>query len=125
MIRIYNDEITEDTYITKSDNTYIVQEDNKIIGYFNLTFLDNKVILDYELVKSLRNNHLGSHLLNVIEDYITDSYDVDEIILLIKFDNEKSMKIAKKNNYIIDYIFLENMDGEMNSFKPYVKIFKK
>ena len=125
MIRIYNDEITEDTYITKSDNTYIVEEDSKIIGYFNLTFLDNKVILDYELVKSLRNNHLGSHLLNVIEDYITDSYDVDEIILLIKYDNEKSMKIAKKNNYIIDYIFLENMDGEMNSFKPYVKIFKK
>ena len=121
MIRIYDGIVDRDTHITMSDKTHIVEENNEMLGLFNTTPYDNKVIVDYELLPELRGKHLATHLLDIIEDYIIDTSEVEEILLLIKSDNEKSIKIATKNGYAIDHIFLEENIDELNSSKPYVK----
>lgn len=121
MINIYNTDRIKfvDTEIGFNNNSYIVEKDNSILGHFNVIQRENMVILDYELVKQYRNKGLGNNFLKVIENYLYENFDFEKIFLFIKYDNEKSRKIAIKNNYEIS----DDLDvaSEMSMFDLYSK----
>lgn len=117
----------KDTNIGFNDNSYIVEINHKIIGYFNINYFGDDISFDYELLKEFRNKGIGNNFFRIIEKWIIANLDFNRILLLVKYDNEKSKNIVIQNDYYIDYNELENMekDGEMTMYLPYVKQFSK
>ena len=54
---------------------------------------------------------------------IINNYDFERIILMIRYDNKASTKIADEHSYFIDYSLIE--ETEMNNFNAYVKSIKR
>lgn len=128
-VSIYHDpncNLFKDSLIGSSKDSYIVSLNNQIIGHFNLifnTFDKNSIIINYELLRSFRGIGIGNSFYQIIENYIKQNFEVNQLILLVHFTNIKSMKIAIKNDYKIDFDYLEEMErnGELNNYNPYVK----
>ena len=123
-IKIYKDkncDLFKNSEIYFSDNSYIVSMNNNIIGHFNVTKLGNNLLLDYELLQQYRNIGLGNYFFQTIEEYVSNNFEFDKIILMIKYDNKKSNNIAIKNKFAIDLDLAEQMDGEMKMYNPYSK----
>ena len=130
MIKVFKDgncELFKKTEINFNKNSYIVSIDDKIIGHFNAMFRSDGVLIDYELLKEYRGLGLGNYFLSIIEEYLSNNFEFDKFLLIIKYDNELSQKVALYNGYTIDYDMAEKMsiDGEMTMFSPYVKINEK
>lgn len=121
----------KETMFEFNRESYIVFFNDTIVGYFNIRTgipdHEKSVSVEYELLSKFRGNGLGKILLEVIEKYIRENFDVDEIDLLIKYDNEKSQKIAISNHYKINYDDMEMMalEGEMTNYYPYYKNISK
>ncbi len=125
-LRIYHDEncnLFKNSEIYFNKDSYIVSLNSKIVGHFNVTKLGNDLLLDYELLKEYRNIGLGDYFFKIIEKYVVNNFEFNKIILMIKYDNEKSKNIAAKNDYKIDYEFISENDiyGEMTMYNPYSK----
>ena len=120
-----------ETMFKFDEDSYIVSYDDRIVGYFNLGSgifsRDNSVSLEYELLPKYRGKGLGNLFLETVEDYVRNEEDIDEIDLLIYYDNERSKKIAVFNNYKINYADVEMMDryGEMTNYYPFSKILSR
>lgn len=128
-INIYKNptcELFNNSSIVFNKNSYIVSLNNKIIGHFNLLIRQNKILIEYELLEQYRGLGLGNDFYQIIEQYVENNFDYDEIVLLIRYDNDRSIKIATKNNYKINYTYVEEMAtyGEMTMFNPFVKVKK-
>ena len=129
-IKIFQDSIHD--LIKKADisftnDSYIVSINDKIIGFFNAHIRQNDMMIDYELLEEYRGIGLGNYFLSIIEDYLSTNFEFDRFLLIIRYDNEKSKKVALKNNYSIDYDISEEMsiDGEMTMYTPYMKTNEK
>lgn len=125
-IKIYKDENYDfgDCDLSFDKNSYIVSINNKIIGYFRLSVYDSKtVLLDYELIKKYQKKGIGNYFYKIIEKYIINNFDFERIILMIRFDNKASTKIADEHSYFIDYSLTE--ENEMHNFNAYVKSIKR
>ncbi len=124
-IKIYKDKNYDfsDCELSFDQNSYIVSINNKVIGYFRLSIYNLKtVLLDYELVKKYQKIGIGNYFYGIIEKYIIDNYDFEKIILMIKYDNISSIKIADENSYFIDYNLTE--ENEMHNSNVYMKTIK-
>lgn len=111
------------TSIVFNKNSYLVEINNQIIGYFNVNCFDDAISFDYELLEEFQNNGLGNKFFQMIEHWIVENFSFQKILLLVKYDNEKSKSIVSKNDYNIDYNELEKMEmyGEMTMYFPFVK----
>ena len=129
-IKIYKDEncdLFKNSQLCFTKNSYIVSINDNIIGFFNAHIRQNDMMIDYELLEQYRGKGLGNYFLSIIEDYLSSNFEFDRFLLIIKYDNEKSKKVALKNNYNLDYTMSEEMsiDGEMNMYAPYTKTNEK
>lgn len=128
-VSIYHDpncNLFKDSLIGFSKDSYIVSLNNQIIGHFNLifdTFDENSILINYELLRDFRGLGIGNSFYQIIENYIKQNFDFSQLVLLIHYTNIKSMKVAIKNDYQIDFDYLEEMErnGELNNYNPYVK----
>lgn len=128
-VSIYHDpncNLFKDSIIGFSKDSYIVSLNNQIIGHFNLifdTFDENSILINYELLRDFRGLGIGNSFYQIIENYIKQNFDFSQLVLLIHYTNIKSMKVAIKNDYQIDFDYLEEMErnGELNNYNPYVK----
>ena len=128
-VSIYHDpncNLFKDSLIGFSKDSYIVSLNNQIIGHFNLifdTFDENSILINYELLRDFRGLGIGNSYYQIIENYIKQNFDFSQLVLLIHYTNIKSMKVAIKNDYHIDFDYLEEMErnGELNNYNPYVK----
>lgn len=119
------------TDIVFNKDSYIVLVDNIVIGHFNLLFnifgVKDKVSIDYELLESFRNKKYGFSFYQIIENYVVENFNPDEIILLVKYDNEKSKRIVEKNGFSVNYSYMEKINelGEMSNYITYSKTIEK
>ena len=134
VIRIFknlNGLVLRETMFEFNSNSYVVSFNDTMIGYFNIRAgipgHKKSVSVEYELLSNFRGNGLGKILLEVIEKYIKKNFDVEEINLLIKYDNEKSKKVAISNHFQINYEDMEIMalEGEMTNYYPFYKNISK
>lgn len=58
-----------------------------------------------------------------MEKYIINNSEFERIILMIRYDNKASTKIADEHSYFIDYNLME--ETEMHNFNAYVKSIKR
>lgn len=124
-IKIYKDKNYDfsDCELSFNESSYIVSINNKVIGYFKLTMYDLKtVLLDYELVKRYQKKGIGNYFYKIIEKYIIDNFDFERIILMIRYDNKASTKIANEHSYFIDSNLIE--ENELHNFNVYTKTIK-
>lgn len=123
--KIYNNNGVklEDTNIGFNENSYIVEINQKIIGYFNINYFGDDISFDYEILKEFQNKGIGNQFFKVIENWIIQNLEFKRILLLVRYDNEKSKKIVNQNDYFIDYNELEKIEayGEMTMYLPFVK----
>jgi RimJ/RimL family protein N-acetyltransferase len=125
-VNIYHDsncDLFKDSLIGFSNDSYIVSLNDQIIGHFNLIFKNEAIIINYELLREFRGMGIGNDFYQIIENYVKQNFEFKELMLLVHFTNIKSMKIALKNEYQIDYNYLEEMNynGELTNYNPYVK----
>lgn len=119
--------LLKNTEIDFNKDSYIVSINDNIIGHFNLKpgIFNNKISisLEYELLKEYRGRGIGNYFLEIIENYVKNNFDMNEIILLIKYDNELSKLVAIKNGYSINYEYMDlmNLSGEMTNYIPFYK----
>ena len=128
MVEVFQDKdcnLFKDVVIHYNEDSYIVAIDGKIIGHFNVLIINDTYSIEYELLKEFRGIGLGGKFLSIIENFVQDKFNVDEILLMIKYDNLKSIKLAKKNNYSIDYSLYEEIIKEDSSYVPYTKRIEK
>lgn len=130
MYNIYKDgkcPLFKNSEIRFDNDSYIFKMNDNIIGHFNLIELKDFLSVEYEVLEKYRNQGYGTLMLGVIEEYVANKYDVDSLLLLIKYDNEYSLKIAKKRGYNRNYELSEeiNETGEMTNYIPYVKMLHK
>lgn len=104
-------------------DSYIVSLDGNIIGHFNIIRLGDDISLEYELLPKYQNRRLGNLFLKGIEEYINNNFDFNKLLLLIKYDNKKSINVAINNGYQVDYSLTEKIleTGEMSMYIPYFK----
>lgn len=126
MFKTFKVVLNNNCYVVFKDNSYHVILNEKNIGHFNLTFVENRILIDYELLEQYRGVGLGTTFYQMIEKYVEANFEYKELILMIRYDNDRSIKIATKNNYKINYDYVEKMaaDGEMTMFNPFVKVKK-
>lgn len=126
-LKIYQDENCKkfkDCDLFFDKNSYIVSIESNILGFFNFMTYDKKtVLINYELLKKHRNIGMGRDFYKIIEKYIIDNYDYERIVLVISYDNYKSINIAINHNYILDNEFDEL--NEVRNHKIYVKTFER
>lgn len=116
----------KDCVIRFDENSYVVKKDDIIVGHFNLVPINDYISIEYEVLPKYRMQGIGTSMINFIEKYLTDILGYDRILLLIKYDNEGSLKIAKKSDYKVDCELSEEiaLTGEMTNYIPYVKKLK-
>ncbi len=123
-MKIYRDEncnLFKNSEIYFNKDSYIVSMNNNIIGHFNITKVENNLLLDYELLKQYRNIGLGNYFFQTIEKYVSSNFEYEKIILIIKYDNKKSKSIALENNFSIDLDLIKKTKEEMSMYNPYSK----
>lgn len=122
-LNIYKDENckkTKDCDLYFDKDSYIVAIESNILGFFSLTEYNKKTVLvNYELLKKYRNMGIGNDFYKIIEKYIIDNYDYERIVLVISYDNCKSINIAISHNYTLDNEFDEL--NEVRNHKVYAK----
>ena len=127
MEKVFQDDncsLFKDAIINYDKNSYIVSIDDKIIGHFNIVIINGIYSIEYELLKEYRGLGLGTTFLNIIEDFVYKKFNIDRILLMIKYDNLASINLAKKNGYSVDYDLYEEITKEDSSYSPYVKVKK-
>lgn len=132
-INIYKDpncDLFKESEIYFNKDSYIVSMNENVIGHFNLIYNllgKNMVSIDYELLEQYRGKKMGNLLFGIIESYVIENTEVDNIVLLIKSDNIKSKTIAENYDYSFDYGLSEWMGqyNEMPDYIPFCKNFKK
>ena len=114
-------------FIMAYTNKYFIVLNDNIIGYFSFFLRDNYMVIDCEIFDEYQNKGYGTIALSEFEEFIGNKYEFDKFLLIIRYDNERSKKVALKNNYKIDYLLIEEMDeyGELTMHSPYVKTKKK
>lgn len=114
----------EKTSIVLNENSYLVELNGNIIGYFNVNQFSDAVSFDYELIEKYRNAGLGNEFFKLVENWVINNFDTKKILLLVRYDNDVSKHIICNNGYFIDYNELEtmNMSGEMTMHSPFVKV---
>ena len=82
---------------------YLVSLNKEIVGYLYISsFFNQKVYLEYSIIKEYRKKGLGKLLLSEITDYLCDNYNIKEIILNIDISNLASMNLASSVGYYFD-----------------------
>ena len=96
LIEIYdNDEI-------ELGQTYLITEENKIIGYIYIGLInDKKGILElrYAVHPKFRRKGYGKQILEQCRDYLFTFEDVNSVELDIRIDNDRSINCAEKAKY--------------------------
>lgn len=124
MIEVFqnkNCNLFKDTVINYNENSYIVSIDGNIIGHFNVILIDDTYSIEYELLKEFRGIGLSNYFLHIIEKYVIDNFDTNRILLMIKYNNSASLKLAQENGYHVDYDLYEETMQEDSSYIPYIK----
>ena len=81
----------------------VKKTNDKIIGYIYLSALFNeKLYLEYSIIKEYRNEGLGKLLLAEITEYLCNNYNIKEISLNIDISNLASMNLANSVGYYFD-----------------------
>lgn len=102
----------------------IVWLDEAILGFYNVVEIEseNAITVEYALLKSFRNLHIGKDLLNLIVELVSRDYpNAEKIILMIKYDNKASEAVAKKANFKLDINLMERLSEELPNYYPYCK----
>ena len=105
-------------------NSYIVSQCDVIYGFYNVKKIenDNLVLIEYALLKMFRGNHFGQTFLNKIIDIVSkENKNIEKIVLMIRYDNIISKKIAEKEEFKIDINLMEQLEDEITNFIPYSK----
>ena len=98
----------------------IVKSGNKVIGYYTVHILLNRLTLEYTLLKEYRNHGYGNLFVDFVTKMVEDEYpSYEKIYLLINYANEVSRNVAIKNNYSEskDYDFIEKVLEEMSGYE--------
>ena len=114
-------------FVKAFKNKYLIVMDNEIIGYFSFFLREDCIVIDCEIFEQYQNKGYGTIALSEFEDFLGNLYEFDKYLLIIRYDNERSKKVALKSGYQIDYMLAEEMDedGELTMYSPYVKVKKK
>lgn len=81
-------------------NFYIVYQGEKPIGFVSLYYLSEKYEICYAIIPEERKNGVATSLLGEFTNYVFSSYPIEDLYLYINKENEGSIKVAIKNNYI-------------------------
>ena len=113
LINLFNDKDTfkymgnilsfTESIITSTDdisNIYIAYLDQKPVGFVSIYFLGEKYEICYAILPSERNKNIASTLLGEFTDFIFRNYPIDDLYLYINRENESSIKVAIKNDYV-------------------------
>lgn len=106
------------------NNSYILYLNEAIIGFYNIVKVDcdNIITIEYALLKSFRNMHLGQMFLDTIVDIASkQNKDTEKIVLMIRYDNDSSKRVASKDNFSIDIDLMERLCDEIPDYIPYSK----
>lgn len=121
-------EILNDLEIHKQMNLHgqleYVQYEKELFGVYNVSIFEKYIVLEYALRKKYRDQKYGFSFLNFITEIVGKQYkDVQYILLWISPENQKSMKVARKNAYQLDsYLYeISIMNGELDHLYPFVK----
>lgn len=118
------EEFQSDFVYFDKNNSYIVYFNDSLLGFYNVVKIDceNIITIEYSLLKSFRGLHCGQKFLETIIDIVSKEYpEVEKITLMIKYNNEISMKIAKKEEFSIDINLMEKLSDEISDYIPYSK----
>ncbi len=108
-------------YFPLQQSNYVFLEET-IIGVFQLVYLNkDEIDLRYGIFKDFQNKKLGVDFLKSILTYIFKTSTVNKIYLNIDYANIRSIKVAEKCNFKIDYNLVEQrqISGEGESLIPY------
>ena len=127
MIKLYQgcNKILKGKIHFDKEKSYIYEEDDKIIGYFNLVPVFGCMSIDYEILEEFRGRGLGNKFLEHITHYASiGNSEYEKLLLFIEYNNIRSKKIALKNGYTEDYYLLDGVDSELHNMNVYTKVNK-
>lgn len=125
-IEIVKAEDIDESYLKENDSlpfnhnkSRIVVVNNMPIGFYTTYNILGKLTLEYNLFKNNRNKNIGMAFVNIVTELAgRENEDYSTINLLIKYNNDKSIKVAEQNGYHLssDMEFSETINEEMSGY---------
>lgn len=106
------------------NNSNVVYYNSIIFGFYNVKKIecDNLITIEYALVKRFRGYNIGQEFLHIIVNKVLkENSEYEKVVLMIKYSNTASKKVAQKEQFSIDIDLMERLSEEISDYVPYSK----
>ncbi|MFR1707405.1 MAG: GNAT family N-acetyltransferase [Clostridium sp.] len=108
--------------IHKEENTFaIYNEKDELIGNCSFDFDDGEFILELQMKPDLTGGGTGTEFVRAILNFGKNTYNFNEVSVLVAKFNERAIKIYKKLGFEKTEEFIWKVNGEEKEFIAMVK----
>lgn len=114
----------ESTLKFYENNSQLIALNGELLGFYTTHIILGRLTLEYNLFKCKQNQNIGTAFVNIVTELACrNNSEYDKVYLFIRNDNQKSLNVAKKNNYVLssDSDFCSQVDEEMPGYYIYEK----